>query len=438
MVANEVIAIWKDRRRRIKSLKEKKHIIRSLQALHDQYYVLKKDSKKTTSFHTKKRDDFMKENENEFDIEATSTGTKTQNTNIEVMESPQSSQSIVSSQSSSTSNKKDDKDYVPVIRNRSKSFTLIRPLAGALDRSKISNRRASLLILSAAKAMNVDLTEVNISTETVRRQRAKERDTMNKEIRATFTMNSENKKFVVHWDSKLLENFTNTEIQATKVHRLAIVLSSGKEMKLLGIPTITKGSGVMQFNAVMGAINEWQVKDKIVGMSFDTTAANTGGSTGTCIQVYNDFNQRILYLACRHHIHELVLKRIFNITMEKSTTAPTVPLFDRFKSSWLNVNKTIFEPGVNDDFVDSSFETAEKHQLIDFCRRQLEIQHAREDHRELLQLALMWLGANDRFTVRKPGATIRARFMSHAIYSIKIFLFRAQFALSSKYNYDIL
>jgi hypothetical protein len=63
------------------------------------------------------------------------------------------------------------------------------------------------------------------------------------------------------------------------------------------------------------------------------------------------------------------------------------------------------------------------------------VQHSqsREDYRELLQLSLAFLSGGDYIPpFRPPGAMHNARWMSKAIYSLKITLFKDQFKLTAR------
>lgn len=56
----------------------------------------------------------------------------------------------------------------------------------------------------------------------------------------------------------------------------------------------------------------------------------------------------------------------------------------------------------------------------------------REDYREFLELVIIFLnGTVPKFSFRAPGAFHHARWMAKAIYSLKIFLFRDQFTLTT-------
>ena len=44
--------------------------------------------------------------------------------------------------------------------------------------------------------------------------------------------------------------------------------------------------------------------DSIVGLSFETTASNSGWQNGACVKVEVLFEKKLFYFACRHHILE--------------------------------------------------------------------------------------------------------------------------------------
>lgn len=60
--------------------------------------------------------------------------------------------------------------------------------------------------------------------------------------------------------------------------------------------------------------------------------------------------------------------------------------------------------------------------------------HPRDDNKELLELAYIFLGGTppNGIKFRLPGAMHHARWLSKAIYSLKIFIFQDQFSLSKK------
>lgn len=72
--------------------------------------------------------------------------------------------------------------------------------------------------------------------------------------------------------------------------------------------------------------------------------------------------------------------------------------------------------------------------LISFCHDQLETAQPRDDYKELLHLALLFLGAPDDRpqNIIAPGAFHRVRWMAKLIYCLKIYIFRSQFPLTGR------
>ena len=46
---------------------------------------------------------------------------------------------------------------------------------------------------------------------------------------------------------------------------------------------------------------------------FDTTASNTGIKGGVCILLEKEICRDMLYLACGHHVSEIMLEKVFSI-----------------------------------------------------------------------------------------------------------------------------
>jgi len=113
--------------------------------------------------------------------------------------------------------------------------------------------------------------------------------------------------------------------------------------KLLGIPKLASGSGQLQAESVHQLLTDWDSAENIVGMSFDTTSANTGKIRGACTVLEQMLKKKLLYLACRHHILELIAGNAFN-KIFGLTTSPTVKLFDDFRKKWDQIDTLTYEP----------------------------------------------------------------------------------------------
>ena len=73
--------------------------------------------------------------------------------------------------------------------------------------------------------------------------------------------------------------------------------------------------------------------NRIIACGFNTTSSNTGKWTGSCVLLQQLLEYQIVWMACKHHINELVdgaaFKEIFG-----DTSAPDVTLFKILKQQW--------------------------------------------------------------------------------------------------------
>lgn len=126
-----------------------------------------------------------------------------------------------------------------------------------------------------------------------------------------------------------MQDITGKEI----VDRMPVIISQQSGAQLIGIPKIENGTGLAMAEGVYDLLVDWKVRDKIVGMSFDTTATNTGQYNGTCAILERLLGKSLLWLACNHHVYEIMLRTAFESHFGQSS-APTVPMFDRFQKEW--------------------------------------------------------------------------------------------------------
>ena len=78
---------------------------------------------------------------------------------------------------------------------------------------------------------------------------------------------------VVNWDCKLMQDFSTK----THVEQLPIIVSGLGVKHLLTVAKVPNGAGQSQANAVVTALEEWDLAEKVVGLSFDTTASEKWG-----------------------------------------------------------------------------------------------------------------------------------------------------------------
>lgn len=425
LVVDEVMEIWK-KKCKTKDLSENKNVVTCLKRLHNRYYGVLKNSNRHGKAEKNKRSKLMKFLAPIWMIECSDNRKRAK------LDIPSTSAAI-SSESGGSSNVSDTEDFIPSpVRKRpqKKAFGMTPHLAAALDRARTSDRDASLLILATADSCGVDVSQVSASHSNVRRIRMKNRQQTFEQEREKLIRESSNANFVLHWDGKKMLDTTNNRATASdhKVERLAILLSNGKDTYILEVPKLTSGHAVTHFNAIKKALNDYHgIRERIKAMCFDNTNVNTGDKEGVCVKLRKEFDDYILTFSCSLHIFDLVLSKVFSATLDETTESPNIKLFVDFKKTWDDINPAIFEPGINENLIDSAFENNERRDLIDFLRNQLEIQKPdRHDYIELIQLSILFLGGEGNFRIRAPGAVHRARFMMKAILALKICLLRGQ------------
>ena len=84
---------------------------------------------------------------------------------------------------------------------------------------------------------------------------------------------------------------------------------------LLKIAKLPYGTGLQQAKAVVEALDDWDLKQKVVAMSFDTTSSNTGRKQGAYVMIEQELETDLLHLACRPHILEQLVQTAFTTLM---------------------------------------------------------------------------------------------------------------------------
>ena len=143
---------------------------------------------------------------------------------------------------------------------------------------------------------------------------------------------------------------------------------------------------------------------------------------GVCIRLERMLDRELLWLACRHHVMELVLAKSFSLCIGPSTS-PEIPLFERFKSIWQEINLDNYQPLDLSEQVNGLVEST-----TDFLKK-VNIQELaiRDDYQELVELTKVALCIPpQQIHWRTPGPIHHARWMAKLLYAIKICLFSHQ------------
>ena len=303
-------------------------------------------------------------------------------------------------------------------RKRGVQTNIMTPaVLSALDRTKTSDRQAVQIIAPILHAAGENIEEHSINRSSIRRYRQIHRANLSMSLKTDFNLQ---KPMVLHWDGKLMEALTGDE----KVDRLPIIVSGSGTEQLLRIPKLSSGTGQAIADALMETVSDWGIVDNIKALSFDTTASYTGRMNGACTLFEQRLGRNVLHLACRHHIHEIMLEDAFSKTMGPSS-GPDILLFKRFKTFWPKIFVADYKPGVTDPVI-----AKELADVLDdvktFVIQQVDMSHPRDDYRELLELALIFAGGvpSRGVSFRKPGAIHHARFMSRLICAMKMYILR--------------
>lgn len=132
-----------------------------------------------------------------------------------------------------------------------------------------------------------------------------------------------------------------------KVERIAILVSYNGTSKFIGAPKVESATGENIAAAVQSKLNEWNISNRIAAISFDTTSSNTGAMNGACTLIEKKLGQKLLHLACRHHVYEIILRAVFELKLGKSS-APEVQIFERFANFWKNIDQNSYENGLTE------------------------------------------------------------------------------------------
>ena len=118
---------------------------------------------------------------------------------------------------------------------------------------------------------------------------------------------------------------------------------TGKDKEILLSATKTSdATGKSITDAVDEAIKNFSVERSIIDMSFDTTNSNFGRNKGAAVLIEASLEQKFLYLPCRHHIYDLIVKEACKLTFDY-TIGPSSPIFETFRSNWQSIKNEVSE-----------------------------------------------------------------------------------------------
>ncbi|KAG0726770.1 hypothetical protein GWK47_035883 [Chionoecetes opilio] len=120
-------------------------------------------------------------------------------------------------------------------------------------------------------------------------------------------------------------------VSRSSIHRARVMNREKIAMSLSFKPEVPLTRQGKLLRKRLEAVRESSLEGNIIGMAFDTTAANTGMVQGACIRIERALEKPLVWLACRHHILEAVLKDVFEACMGPSS-GPNIALFKRLQN----------------------------------------------------------------------------------------------------------
>lgn len=116
-------------------------------------------------------------------------------------------------------------------------------------------------------------------------------------------------------------------------------------MQIIDVLKLEHGTGVLQADSIFKALDSWNLVNKIKAMCCDTTNSNLGPQGEAAVLLEKKLHKDLLYLHCRHHIMEVILRAVFTSKIGASTE-PNVPTFKNFQKEWDSIDKKNFKNGL--------------------------------------------------------------------------------------------
>jgi hypothetical protein len=313
-----------------------------------------------------------------------------------------------------------------------------------MARYGIGTRPGTCLLTSLYKAGGIDIDKIKMSQKTLNRKTHTVVESEAQIIREENLDKIRNLKLVLHFDTKIVRQYTTEKGISTNEERLAISCSSpesGPLDFLLGILEISSSKGSDQAIVIQNILEYYEMSEQIIGVCTDTASSNTGKQQGAINNlVVHAFEKPVLWLMCRHHIYERHVAHVMRVIFG-ATKGPSKTLYIKLQQLWpqiyLEVNK--LENIVKFRWSQDAFRPGTLlHQLAeetkDFCITALKRNiFQRGDYRYLCELLAFFLGADiPDFSFKQPGAHHDARFMADCLYLLVLQMTQKYFPVESE------
>jgi len=114
---------------------------------------------------------------------------------------------------------------------------------------------------TVSKALGHDISSMTLSRSSIGRSRCRNREKQ-ASVEQEFIHIT---PLLLHWDGKLLPNITGSK---ETVDRIAVLVTAGGGVMLLGVPKIGRCTGKQQAEACLTTLDEWGIHQQICGLVF--------------------------------------------------------------------------------------------------------------------------------------------------------------------------
>ncbi|KAK3920103.1 Syntaxin-related protein KNOLLE, partial [Frankliniella fusca] len=150
----------------------------------------------------------------------------------------------------------------------------------------------------------------------------------------------------IHFDGLKINPLTGGD---TFIERLPIVVTGENCEQLFGARIIKDGSGQAQALEVAEQMKAWGCVDQVWCVCTDTTSSNTGVNKGAVVLLEAQLNRKLLlFLACRHHMLDIIPKHVFEKLIESSSSPDLGTLCKNLKKTWPGMDHKNFKTAICD------------------------------------------------------------------------------------------
>ncbi|GBM91155.1 hypothetical protein AVEN_26947-1 [Araneus ventricosus] len=262
-------------------------------------------------------------------------------------------------------------------------------LVVALDRCQLGMRDSVFILDATNDALGYNIDEFPVSKSLIERIRTEKWKERAENIKIDFQNKVPDVVTLRSYGKLLLALSART----SKEERLPIIISYGLREQLIAVSRLDNTTGKEQTRPFWKAILDWNLVNKVHILCCDTSASNTGRFNGACALLEQTFYREVFFFACRHHVHELVLKAVFDVKIKQVTTSPDIPLFKKLNDNWKNIDLTKIQ--CYRETMELFRTVPELENLFDFYRAELKKIMVRDDYRELIELSIVFLGGDE-------------------------------------------